>query len=107
MGTIPHRVMRKDVDACIVSWPRHARRAAMQVYRSADLVMWGTLTDRRWTVVVAVALGAPTLWYNALATLVAVVALGRTPVADRRPDDSPPVTLQRRSRHAASVPRAG
>jgi hypothetical protein len=52
---------------------------AARLVAAAVIVTWGALTDRRWTVVVAVTLGAPTLWYNALATLVAMVALARTP----------------------------
>jgi len=39
------------------------------------IVAWGGLTNRRWTVVVAVVLGAPVLWLNASAALVAVIAL--------------------------------
>ena len=36
------------------------------------VVGWGALTDRRWTVPVAVCLGMPVLWFNALAPLVAI-----------------------------------
>jgi hypothetical protein len=39
------------------------------------IVTWGARSDRRWTVVVAATLGSPVLWYNALATLAAVVPL--------------------------------
>jgi hypothetical protein len=42
---------------------------------AALVVTWGALTDRRWTVVVAATLGMPVLWFNALATLVAIVPL--------------------------------
>lgn len=37
------------------------------------LVAWGARTDRRWTVPVAVCLGMPVLWFNALAALIGVV----------------------------------
>jgi hypothetical protein len=42
---------------------------------AAIIVIWGARTNRRWTVVVATTFGAPTLWYNALATLAAVMPL--------------------------------
>jgi hypothetical protein len=46
------------------------------------VVAWGALTDRRWTLPVAVTLALPVIWLNSLATLVALVPLlaldGRT-----------------------------
>lgn len=39
------------------------------------IVAWGGLTDRRWTVPVAVTLGLPVLWLNSLAILLALVPL--------------------------------
>jgi glycosyl transferase family 87 len=41
------------------------------------IVAWGGLTDRRWTVPVAVALALPVLWLNGLAVLAALVPLLR------------------------------
>lgn len=40
---------------------------------AAVIVTWGARTNRRWTVVVAAMLGAPVVWWNALAVLVAIV----------------------------------
>jgi hypothetical protein len=50
------------------------------------LVVWGALTDRRWTVPVAAMLALPILWVNGLAMLVGVLPLiprivGATPAA--------------------------
>jgi hypothetical protein len=48
------------------------------------LVAWGGLTERRWTVPVAVTLALPVVWFNSLATLVALVpllAVDRAPLA--------------------------
>lgn len=39
------------------------------------LVVWGALTDRRWTVPVAGMLALPALWYGSLSMLLAVIAL--------------------------------
>lgn len=44
---------------------------------AAVLVAWGGLTDRRWTVPVAVTLALPVVWLNSLAILVALVPLVR------------------------------
>jgi Glycosyltransferase family 87 len=41
------------------------------------IVAWGGLTDRRWTVPVAVAIALPVLWLNGLAILAALVPLAR------------------------------
>jgi hypothetical protein len=49
---------------------------------AAVIVVWGALTDRRWTVPVAVTLSLPILWLNSLAILAALPALG---VPQRRP----------------------
>jgi glycosyl transferase family 87 len=43
---------------------------------AAVIVTWGALTDRRWTVPVAVTLSLPILWLNSLAILAALPALG-------------------------------
>jgi hypothetical protein len=40
---------------------------------AAAIVVWGALTDRRWTVPIAVALALPVLWFHGLAVLMAVV----------------------------------
>jgi Glycosyltransferase family 87 len=50
------------------------------------IVIWGALTDRRWTVPVASMLALPILWVNSLAMLVAIVPLvprlvGETPAS--------------------------
>jgi hypothetical protein len=42
---------------------------------AAVVIVWGALTDRRWTVPVGVTLALPILWSNGLAVLVAVVPL--------------------------------
>ncbi len=47
---------------------------------AAVLVAWGGLTDRRWTVPVAVTLAMPVVWLNSLAVLVALVPLTRPAV---------------------------
>jgi Glycosyltransferase family 87 len=44
---------------------------------SAGLVVFGALTNRRWTVVVASTLALPTLWSHSFAMLVGIVALRR------------------------------
>jgi hypothetical protein len=49
---------------------------------AAVIVVWGALTDRRWTVPVAVTLSLPILWLNSLAILAALPALG---MPQRRP----------------------
>jgi Glycosyltransferase family 87 len=43
---------------------------------AAAVVVWGALTDRRWTVPVAVTIGLPIVWLNSLAILAALPALG-------------------------------
>jgi hypothetical protein len=45
---------------------------------AAALVAWGAHTDRRWTLPVGVVLAMPTIWFNSLAILVALVPLTRT-----------------------------
>ena len=51
---------------------------------AAVVVTWGALTDRRWTVPVAVVLSLPIVWLNSLAILAALPALGVTwPVRTR------------------------
>lgn len=50
----------------------------IRLLAAALIVTWGALTDRRWTLVVAVTLGYPVLWWNALATLIAMMALRRS-----------------------------
>lgn len=49
----------------------------VRLVASASLVVFGALTNRRWTVVVATTLALPTLWTHGLAALVGVVALRR------------------------------
>ncbi|MDQ4035541.1 MAG: DUF2029 domain-containing protein [Chloroflexota bacterium] len=46
----------------------------MRVGLAAVLVAWGSLTDRRWTIPVAVVLAMPIIWPGAAAVLVAVVS---------------------------------
>ena len=43
------------------------------------VVVWGALTDRRWVIPIAVCLGMPVLWFNALAPLVAIPFLVQRP----------------------------
>jgi hypothetical protein len=54
---------------------------------AAAVVAWGALTDRRWTVPVAVTLALPILWLNGFAVLAAVPAL-LAPEASPRPTTS-------------------
>jgi hypothetical protein len=57
---------------------------------AAVVVVWGALTDRRWTVPVAVVLSLPILWLNSLAILAALPALGVSwPVRARRITSEP------------------
>ncbi|HTC85513.1 MAG TPA: hypothetical protein VK656_02350, partial [Candidatus Acidoferrum sp.] len=51
-------------------------------------VAWGGLTDRRWTVPIAVTLALPVVWLNGLAILVAlapILALDHARSAARSP----------------------
>ena len=68
---------------------------------AAVVVTWGALTDRRWTLPVAVVLSLPILWLNNLAILAALPALGATwplparrlaaePTAERAPELAKP-----------------
>jgi hypothetical protein len=50
---------------------------------AALLVAWGGLTDRRWTVPAAVALGLPVLWFSGLAILAAIAAIDRPELRER------------------------
>jgi hypothetical protein len=50
------------------------------------VVVWGALTDRRWTVPVAGMLALPALWYGGLTMLLAVIAL-RDPSRNGGPAD--------------------
>ena len=43
---------------------------AIRLPLAAALVIWGARTDRRWTVIVAVALSLPVIWFHGLAVLV-------------------------------------
>jgi hypothetical protein len=43
---------------------------ALRLPLAALVVAWGARTDRRWTVIVAVALSLPVLWFHGLAVLV-------------------------------------
>jgi hypothetical protein len=60
---------------------------------AAVLVVWGALTDRRWTVVVAATLALPILWVSGFAIC---AALASTPLATERPVASSTGLLQRR-----------
>lgn len=44
---------------------------------AAAVVVWGGLTDRRWTVPVAATLALPVIWFNGLAVLLALVPMAR------------------------------
>ena len=48
---------------------------ALRLVGAAVLVAWGGLTDRRWTVPVAVTMALPVVWLNGLAVLAAVIPL--------------------------------
>ena len=55
---------------------------------SAILVVWGGITDRRWTVLVAAILSVPHFWYASLGGLVALAALGFSWLAATSPPDA-------------------
>lgn len=48
---------------------------AIRLVVAAIVVVWGALTDRRWTVPLASTIALPVLWFNGLAMLVAVIPL--------------------------------
>jgi len=50
---------------------------------AAVIVVWGALTDRKWTVPLAAALAMPVLWIAAFAVLAAIPAIGRPELASR------------------------
>jgi hypothetical protein len=56
---------------------------------AAAIVAWGALTNRRWTVPVAVTLALPILWLNGFAVLAAVPALLGAPEASGRASSTP------------------
>ncbi|CAN5727543.1 hypothetical protein BH23CHL7_BH23CHL7_02300 [soil metagenome] len=57
---------------------------------AAAIVAWGALTDRRWTVAVAVTLALPVVWTAGLSVLVAALPfIGRRKVAARPPQPAP------------------
>jgi glycosyl transferase family 87 len=51
---------------------------------AAAVVVWGALTDRRWTVPVASAIALPVLWFAGFSILAAVPALLRPELGERR-----------------------
>lgn len=51
---------------------------------AAVLVAWGGLTDRKWTVPVAVAIATPVFWVTSLSVLAALAAIGRPELQERR-----------------------
>ena len=50
---------------------------------AAAIVIWGALTDRKWTVPLSAAVAMPVLWIAAFATLAALPALNRPKLAER------------------------
>ena len=60
------------------------------------VVVWGALTDRRWTVPVACMLALPALWYGGLTMLLAVIIL-------RQPDLGRPVRERPQGDEAVAV----
>ena len=60
------------------------------------VVVWGALTDRRWTVPVACMLALPALWYGGLTMLLAVIIL-------RQPDLGRPVRERAQGDEAVAV----
>jgi hypothetical protein len=60
-----------------------------RVVLAAIIVTWGALTDRRWTVPVAVTLSLPFVWIHGLAVLVAVIPLLGHPRSDPAGPASP------------------
>ena len=60
------------------------------------VVVWGALTDRRWTVPVACMLALPALWYGGLTMLLAVIIL-------RQPDLGRPVRERTQGDEAVAV----
>ena len=51
---------------------------------AAAIVIWGALTDRKWTVPLAAALAMPVLWIAAFSVLAAVFAVDRPALAERQ-----------------------
>ncbi len=72
------RVASEGVDQQTLPIPLVVRLPA-----AAILVAWGGLTDRRWTVPAAAALGLPVLWFAGLAILAAIPALDRPELRER------------------------
>jgi hypothetical protein len=62
------------------------------------VVVWGALTDRRWTVPIAAMIALPALWYGSFSMLLAVIAL-------RRPDAAPPAPRRQVRSDAPEVAR--
>lgn len=57
---------------------------AVRLPAAALLVAWGGLTDRKWTVPVAVAVATPVLWVTSLSVLAALAAIDRPELQARR-----------------------
>lgn len=72
------RVASEGVDQQTLPIPLIVRLPA-----AALLVAWGGLTDRRWTVPAAAALGLPVLWFAGLAILAAIPTLDRPELKER------------------------
>jgi hypothetical protein len=67
----------------------------LRLAAAALLVAWGGLTDRRWTVPVAVTLALPVVWLNGLAVLAALIPLsGTSQMARLRVPRLPPSSLR-------------
>ena len=59
---------------------------ALRLPAAALLVVWGGLTDRRWTVPAAATLALPVPWFSGLAILACLPALNRPELAPKTPD---------------------
>jgi hypothetical protein len=60
------------------------------------LVVWGALTDRRWTVPVAMALGTPVIAFGSFTVLFALARIRSERPGPEAPDDDPGSTGERR-----------
>ena len=56
---------------------------------AAAIVVWGALSDRKWTVPLAAAIAMPVLWVAAFAVLAALPALNRPELAERQRSPKP------------------
>jgi hypothetical protein len=69
------------------SQPQIAIPLLLRLPAAAVLVIWGARTNRKWTVPVSAAIAMPVLWISAFSVVVAVFAVDRPALAERRSTD--------------------